>query len=194
MADKNKQLKELARDYHELENYFRNTIIPQLYVDGALKLQKFTPPAMKQFTLSARDVGKPINDIKENFRFPKIVESIEQVIKSNEILEKEIQTTDLRWYQMNIIPYVRMEDNQTDGVIITFVEITSRTTDLKELEKVKVGDIGVTIGRLAPMGKIKVNNEVVEVRSTGTFVDPGQQVRIIQIEKSLITVEPLNLV
>jgi membrane-bound ClpP family serine protease len=60
-------------------------------------------------------------------------------------------------------------------------------------EKVKVGDIGVTIGRLAPMGKIKVNGEVVEVRSTGTFVDPGEKVRIIQIEKSQITVEPLNL-
>jgi len=60
-------------------------------------------------------------------------------------------------------------------------------------EKVKIGDIGTTIGRLAPMGKIKVNNEVVEVRSTGTFVNPGEKVRIIQIEKSLITVEPLNL-
>ncbi len=60
-------------------------------------------------------------------------------------------------------------------------------------EKVKVGDVGVTIGRLAPMGKIKVNDEVVEVRSTGNFVDPGEKVRIIQIDKSLITVEPLNL-
>jgi len=60
-------------------------------------------------------------------------------------------------------------------------------------DKVKIGDIGITIGRLAPMGKIKVNDEVVEVRSTGTFVDPGQKVRIIHIEKSLITVEPLNL-
>jgi membrane-bound ClpP family serine protease len=59
-------------------------------------------------------------------------------------------------------------------------------------EKVKIGDIGVTIGRLAPMGKIKVNEEVVEVRSTGAFIDPGEQVRIIHIEKSLITVEPLN--
>ena len=135
MADKNKQLKDLAKHNDELENYFRNTIIPQLYVDGSLKLQKFTPPAMKQFTLSARDVGKPINDIKDNFRFPTILENIEQVINSNEILEKEIQTTDLRWYQMNIIPYVKMEDNKTDGVIITFVEITSRITDLKELEK-----------------------------------------------------------
>lgn len=60
-------------------------------------------------------------------------------------------------------------------------------------EKVKVGDIGVTIGRLAPMGKIKVNDEVVEVRSTGTFVNPGEKVRIIHIEKSMVTVEPLNL-
>ena len=58
--------------------------------------------------------------------------------------------------------------------------------------KIKVGDIGITIGRLAPMGKIKVNDEVVEVKSTGSFVDPGQQVRIVEIEKSLITVEPLN--
>ena len=60
-------------------------------------------------------------------------------------------------------------------------------------EKVKVGDVGITIGRLAPMGKIKVNDEVVEVRSTGTFVNPGEKVRIIHIEKSLVTVEPLNL-
>lgn len=60
-------------------------------------------------------------------------------------------------------------------------------------EKVKVGDIGITIGRLAPMGKIRVNGEVVEVKSTGVFVDPGESVRIIQIEKSQITVEPLNL-
>ena len=129
------QLQKLKEQNDELENYFRNTIIPQLFVDGELKLQKFTPPAMKQFTLSARDVGKYIDDIKENFRFPTIVEDIQYVITSNEILEKEIQTTDLHWYQMNIIPYVKMQDNKTDGVIITFVEITSRITDLKELEK-----------------------------------------------------------
>jgi len=59
-------------------------------------------------------------------------------------------------------------------------------------EKVKIGDIGITVGRLAPMGKIKVNDEVVEVKSTGAFIDPGEKVRIIHIEKSLITVEPLN--
>jgi len=70
--------------------------------------------------------------------------------------------------------------------------ITGIANDIDK-EKIKIGDIGVTIGRLAPMGKIKVNGEVIEVRSTGTYVDPGESVRIIEIEKSQITVEPLNL-
>ena len=135
MANKKQTKSELIKDNDELENYFRNTIIPQLFVDGALTLQKFSPPAMKQFTLSAGDVGKHIDDIKDNFRYLHILDDIQQVIKSNEILEKEIQTTDLRWYQMNIIPYVRIKDNKTDGVIITFVETTQRIKDLKDLEK-----------------------------------------------------------
>ena len=39
MPDKNQQIRELKEHNDELENYFRNTIIPQLFVDGALKLQ-----------------------------------------------------------------------------------------------------------------------------------------------------------
>jgi two-component system phosphate regulon sensor histidine kinase PhoR len=33
----------------ELENYFANTIIQQLFIDANLILRKFTPAAMKQF-------------------------------------------------------------------------------------------------------------------------------------------------
>ena len=135
MPDKNQQIQELIEYNDELENYFRNTIIPQLFVDGALKLQKFTPPAMKQFTLKDSDIGRHINDVKDNFRFLTIVDDIREVIKSDEVLEKEIQTTDLRWFQMNIIPYVRIKDNKTDGVIITFVETTNRIKNLKDLER-----------------------------------------------------------
>ena len=135
MSDETRQIKELIEHNDELENYFRNTIIPQLFVDGNLILKKFTPPAMRQFKLSSSDIGRSITEIKDNFRFPSLIENIQHVIKSNEILEKEIQTTDLRWYQMNIIPYIKMRDNKTDGVIITFVEITARINDLKEQEK-----------------------------------------------------------
>ena len=132
-ASRNK--KNLTQQNDELENYFRNTIIPQLFVDANLVLQKFTPPAMKQFSLKKDDIGKSIIEVKENFRFNSIIENIQHVMDSNEILEKEIQTTDLRWYQMNIIPYENRRTKQTNGVIITFVDITRRIRDLKELEK-----------------------------------------------------------
>ena len=135
MKNKDSQFRDLNVLNDELENYFRNTIIPQLFVDANLILRKFTPPAMKQFKLHSEDIGKPIANIKDNFRFPSIIENIEYVIETGEILEKEIQTTDLRWYQMNVLPYVLLKDGTTNGVIITFVDITLRIRDLKEQEK-----------------------------------------------------------
>ncbi|RZL50716.1 MAG: ATP-binding protein [Pedobacter sp.] len=135
MQNKSQQINALIELNDELENYFRNTIIPQLFVDADLVLRKFTPPAMKQFKLHLNDVGKPIVEIKDNFRFPNIVENIQHVITTGEVLEKEIQTTDMRWYQMNILPYLVQKEKKTNGVIITFVEITMRIKDLKEQEK-----------------------------------------------------------
>ncbi len=66
------------------------------------------------------DLGRPIAAIHDNFRFPSFLENIQTVIDSNEILEKEIQTSDMRWYQMNIIPYIKQKDNKANGVIVHF--------------------------------------------------------------------------
>jgi two-component system, OmpR family, phosphate regulon sensor histidine kinase PhoR len=139
MTDLNKnnrqQIKDLIELNDELENYFRNTIIPQLFVDADLILRKYTPPAMKQFRFTPDCIGRPMEELVDNIRFSTITENINKVIETGEILEKEIQTTDAKWYQMNIIPYVIKKGNKPNGVIITFVDITDRIRDLKELEK-----------------------------------------------------------
>lgn len=156
------EIKKLIDQNTELENYFRNTIIPQLFVDRNLVLRKFTPPAMKQFKLAGTDVGKSINDILDNFRYPSIIENIQTVIESNEILEKEIQTTDFRWYQMNILPYIQKQDNQTNGVIITFVDITYRINDLKEQEKL-ISDHEVLLDTISHDIKSPLTNLVLAI-------------------------------
>jgi two-component system phosphate regulon sensor histidine kinase PhoR len=135
MANLNDDINLLIELNDELENYFSNTIIPQLFVDAKLILRKFTPPSMKAFKLEQNDIGRSFADVKDNFRYPTIIENIQHVIRSGQILEKEIQTTDLRWYQMNILPYHVKKENKTNGVIITFIDITARITDLKEQEK-----------------------------------------------------------
>lgn len=126
---------ELLELNEELENYFRNTVIPQLFVDANLILRKFTPPAMNQFELSAEDIGKPISELKNRIRFPTVIDNIREVIENKSDLEKDIQTTDMKWFQMNILPYVVGKTKETNGVIITFVEITSRIEILAQYEK-----------------------------------------------------------
>lgn len=129
------KIDELIKLNDELENYFKNTIIPQLFVDANLRLRKFTPPAMKQFNFSPDDIGKSLEDLNDNIRYSTIVENVTEVIDSGKIYEKEIQTTDFRWFQMNIIPYLIEKTNKSNGVIITFIDITDRIKVLKDLER-----------------------------------------------------------
>jgi two-component system phosphate regulon sensor histidine kinase PhoR len=128
-------IKELIELNDELENYFRNTIIPQLFVDANLILRKYTPPAMKQFRFTPDHLGRPMDELIDNIRYSTIMENIREVISTGEVFEKEIQTMDLRWFQMNIIPYVVQKGNKLNGVIITFIDITDRIKDIKELER-----------------------------------------------------------
>ncbi|WP_286761520.1 ATP-binding protein [Salegentibacter sp. UBA1130] len=131
-----KDIGQLRKLDFDLANYFSNTIIPQLFVDADMVLRIFTPPAMAQFSLSYDDIGKNIKQVEDNIRYPTFVNNIQEVMTTSEIFEKEIQTTDGNWFQMNIIPYVDHERNEINGVIITFVNITVRLNSIKELEKI----------------------------------------------------------
>ena len=133
-SQKSKEITKLIELNDELENYFRNTVIPQLFVDSNYILRKFTPPAMKQFNLKPSDIGKHVNDLSDNIRFITLFENITEVIVSMKDFEKEIQTTDLRWFQMNILPYIIQKENKANGVIVTFIDITERINTLKEVE------------------------------------------------------------
>lgn len=189
------QIENLVEINDELENYFRNTIIPQLFIDRNLILRKFTPPAMKQFRLSKGDIGKFIGDIKDNFRYPSIIDNIETVISTNEILEKEIQTTDLRWYQMNIIPYVIMKENKTNGVIVTFVEITMRIKDLKEQEKL-ISDHETLLDTISHDIKAPLSSLVlaIELFKTVSLNNPASFQELLKIvENSLLKMKNIIL-
>ncbi|MDD4107151.1 MAG: NfeD family protein [Prolixibacteraceae bacterium] len=59
-------------------------------------------------------------------------------------------------------------------------------------EKIKVGDTGKTIGRLAPSGKVRVNGEIVEGQSTGSFIDHNTEIRVLKILTNKIIVEPVK--
>lgn len=55
-----------------------------------------------------------------------------------------------------------------------------------------VGDRGVTVTRLAPMGTARLSNEAVEVTALEGMMDPGVEVEVVLIEDNKIFVRPVG--
>ncbi len=60
-------------------------------------------------------------------------------------------------------------------------------------ELVSVGDIGVSISRLTPMGKARFGEMTIEVKSYTGFIDPKTELEIIDIIKDKVIVKPINM-
>jgi membrane-bound ClpP family serine protease len=63
--------------------------------------------------------------------------------------------------------------------------------NLVDTEKIKPGDRGKTISRLAPMGKAEFAGEYFEVKTMSEFIDPGVGIEIVKIENSKIIVKKI---
>lgn len=71
-------------------------------------------------------------------------------------------------------------------------EAIAGKTNVYEADKVKIGDVGKTVSRLVPMGKAMINDDYYEVRSSGEYIDPGTEVKVVKIEHNRIFVKPNN--
>lgn len=54
---------------------------------------------------------------------------------------------------------------------------------------VKVGDIGFTSSRIAPMGKVKINGHIVEAKTMDDFIDENTEVIVTQVYNTNVLVE-----
>lgn len=63
--------------------------------------------------------------------------------------------------------------------------------DLIDGLDIKVGEQGKTIGRLAPMGKVLINNQEVEAKSTKSFIDEDTDVEVVAIEGNHVIVKQI---
>lgn len=62
-------------------------------------------------------------------------------------------------------------------------------TNVIDTNAIKIGDTGITISRLAPMGKAFINNEYYEVSTYGQFIDQNTEIEVIKIEGNKIFVK-----
>ena len=139
-AEQQSKLDELARVNNDMRNLLNSTEIVTVFLDNELRVRRYTPGADKLFKLLPGDVGRPLSDITGNLHYPELSEDAQEVLRKLAFSEKQITTSDGRWFSVRIMPYRTMED-VIAGVVITFVNITATKTleaDLRaEIAKLK---------------------------------------------------------
>ena len=80
------------------------------------------------------------------------------------------------------------------GVWERFALKTSIKSKFNEgnLNEVQVGEEGITISALRPVGKADFRDKVFEVTTLGNFLASGTKVRIVSIKNNKIFIEPIN--
>ncbi len=68
--------------------------------------------------------------------------------------------------------------------------IDSSVENSADEDLIKPHDTGVAISRLAPIGKARINNMVVEAKSTGEYIEEKSEIEVIRIEGSKVIVKP----
>jgi membrane-bound ClpP family serine protease len=67
--------------------------------------------------------------------------------------------------------------------------ITSKVNE--DPEGIVVGEEGVALSALRPIGKAEIGKRTFEVKTQGAYVETGKRIRIIQIVSNQIIVEPI---
>jgi two-component system CheB/CheR fusion protein len=122
-AEHQNKIKELLELNDDMNNYFRNSDIGQVFVDRRLHIRKFSPAVAPIINLISNDVGRSLVDIANNMGDTNFINDIKEVIRTGASSEKEIRLTDGSFYLMRINPYLK-RDMSIDGAVINFINIT----------------------------------------------------------------------
>ncbi len=114
---------ELEHANDDLANLFSGMRVATLFLDPRLGVRRYTPPVTDLFNLIESDIGRPITDITLRFCDADLIADCRAVMADLREREAEVPSAAGRWYQRRILPYRKLND-QIDGVVITFAEIT----------------------------------------------------------------------
>jgi len=128
-AELHSKLDDLALAQSDMQNLLNSTDIATLFLDNALNVRRFTEHITRIIHLRDGDIGRPLSDLASTLIYPQLYADAKQTLRTLAFSEKQIATTDGRWFNVRIMPY-RTVENVIQGVVITFVDITGA----KELE------------------------------------------------------------
>jgi two-component system CheB/CheR fusion protein len=123
-AELQTKLDDLALAQSDLSNILNSIDIAILFLDQELNVRRYTDRAAKVINLRESDVGRPLSDLTTMLEYPALHDDAVETLRTLATCEREIHSTDNRWFSVRIIPYRRL-DNVIDGLVLTLVDISA---------------------------------------------------------------------
>ncbi|MDT8322023.1 MAG: chemotaxis protein CheB [Xanthomonadales bacterium] len=123
------KLDALALAQSDLQNLLNSIEIAILFLDRDLNVRRYTDLAATVINLRETDIGRPLSDLTTSLQYDALHDDALETLRTLAAAEKQILSTDGRWFSVRIMPYQTL-DKLVDGVVITLVDITAT----KELE------------------------------------------------------------
>ncbi|CRL51095.1 CheR family methyltransferase [Pseudomonas sp. URMO17WK12:I11] len=132
----NYELKTKVEETDKINDYLTNLIastdIATVFVDRNMRIKWFTPRATDIFSMLPVDTGRSLLDITHRLHYDGLASDAAQVFESLNMIEREVSSTDKRWYIARLLPYRSSEDH-IDGTVLTFIDITKRRAAEEDL-------------------------------------------------------------
>jgi two-component system CheB/CheR fusion protein len=111
-----------------------------VFLDRSLVIRSFTPAVSKIFNILPTDRGRPITDLSSKFVLPNFAEDIRRVFAGQASIDRRVETGDkAQTYLVRLAPY-RDGDRIAQGVVVTFVNISS-LTQAERLQQILIAEL-----------------------------------------------------
>lgn len=119
------KVEELDRANSDLRNLFESTQVATIFLDPFMVVRSFTPAVAGIYNLIPSDRGRPLADIVSQIDYANLSADIRHVLSTLQPFERRVARRDgSADYLMRILPY-RAADDQVDGALLTFIDVTS---------------------------------------------------------------------
>src|ERR1700710_831909 len=96
------ELRELNTDMAHL---LEGTDVGTVFLDGELRIRRFTSRIASVFRFQGFAVGRPLSDFSQNRERPQLIDDIEQVRAHGTVFEDEVRDRNQVPYFLRILPY-----------------------------------------------------------------------------------------
>lgn len=150
----------------DLNKGLEESIVGTIFVNEEFRIKSFVSSVSELINLSSFDKDLEINDFARQLKYELVTHDIKQVFKERNIIKKEVQGENGRWYMLELRPHVTKDEN--NGVVITFVDVTG----LKKTEK----KLAENLDKIKKLQRQIIKNDVSERWRIGRYLhdDLGQ--------------------